>query len=238
MFSLLIRRDGLIEPPAMSEIDAHCHILPGIDDGAPDEQTSIAIANLLLELGVKAVVATPHVISDIYPNTTERILESVDKLRKSFEQVELPLEIIPGAEYYVEKEFLNRIAKGDLLAWGRERYVLFESPSEHEPMLLEEIIFNLKCNGYTPLLAHPERYRFLQRHLERIQDLKRLGARFQVNHPSFHLPRISRGGELARLLYVKGYVDQFGTDIHRATLDDRALASRGDKRLFTRLNSR
>ncbi len=222
----------------MSEIDAHCHILPGIDDGAQDEQTSIAIANLLLELGVRTVVATPHVISDIFPNSTEKILESVHKLRCLFKKIRLPLNIIPGAEYYVEKELLSRIRSGDLIAWGKERYVLFESPAEREPMLLEEVIFNLKSAGYTPLLAHPERYRFLQGHLERIDGLKRLGARFQVNHPSFHLPRISRSGELARLLYVKGYVDRFGTDIHRATLDDRALASRGDKRLFSRLNSR
>ncbi|MCP4679822.1 MAG: hypothetical protein GY854_30890 [Deltaproteobacteria bacterium] len=239
MFSLLVRRDGLIEPPAMREIDSHCHILPGIDDGSPNEATSIAIANLLLELGVRTVVATPHVISDVYPNTTEEILEAVGKLRRLFDRVGLPLKIIPGAEYYVEKNLLSRIESGDLLSWGDERYVLFESPVEREPMLLEEVIFNLKSAGYTPLLAHAERYRFLQRRLDRVEDLKRLGACFQVNHPSFHLPRISLSGELARLLYIKGHVDQFGTDLHRARPSDSELASRGDnRRLFARMNSR
>ncbi len=223
----------------MSEVDAHCHILPGIDDGARDKKTSIAIANLLLELGVRKVVATPHVISDIYPNSSERIVEAVEALRDLFREVDLPLEIIPGAEYYVEKELLQRIERGDLLSWGEERYVLFESPAERESMILEEVVFNLKSAGYTPLLAHPERYRFLQTDLKRVEELKRLGTRFQVNHPSFHLPRISRSGELARLLYIKGYVDCFGTDIHRATVTDHTLASRGDnRRLFARLNSR
>ena len=92
MFSLLVRRDGLIEPPAMSEVDSHCHILPGLDDGSPDEKTSIAIANLLLELGVRTVVATPHVISDIFPNTTEQILEAAAKLCRLFKEHGLPLD--------------------------------------------------------------------------------------------------------------------------------------------------
>jgi tyrosine-protein phosphatase YwqE len=238
MFSLLVRRDGLIDPPAMSEVDSHCHILPKIDDGPANENISIAIANLLLEMGVKTVIATPHVISDVYPNTTEQIHEAVEKTNALFSKIGLPLNVLAGAEYYVEKTLLDRIEVDDLVAWGKERYVMFESPEEQEPMLLEEVIFNLKLAGYTPVMAHAERYRYLQKTPARIQDLRRLGVKFQVNHPSFHLPKISRRGELARRLYVKGYVDLLGTDIHRATSDDRILASKGDTRLFARLNSR
>ncbi|MDJ0763158.1 MAG: hypothetical protein QNJ97_09245 [Myxococcota bacterium] len=238
MFSVLVRRDGLIEPPPMSEVDAHCHILPGLDDGAPNEETAIAIAHLLVELGVVKVIATPHVISDIYPTSTDQILNATAALSTCFSRLGLPLKIVPGAEYYVERQFLDRAVKRDLLAWGKERYVLFEAPVYREPMLLEEVIFTLKSSGYTPLLAHAERYRFLQGNLDRIEALRRMGARFQVNHPSFHLPKVSRSGELARTLYIKGYADQFGTDIHRATSDDRVLAVSGDKRLFDRLNAR
>jgi protein-tyrosine phosphatase len=238
MFSLLIRRDGLIEPPKMTEVDSHCHILPGLDDGADSEQTSIAIAHLLLELGVRKVVATPHVISDIYPNTTAAILEAVDKTRRLFEAERLPLDIEAGAEYYVETDLLNRIDNNDIIFFGEERYVMFESPLSQKPMLLEEVVFSLKSAGYTPVLAHAERYRFLQGNNGEIETLRRMGLKFQVNHPSFHLPRTSTKGEMARRLYIKGMVDLFGTDIHKATSDDQALASRGDKRLFARLNSR
>ena len=77
MFSLLIRRDGLIDPPPMGEIDAHCHILPGLDDGPKDERGALAIGRLLCEMGVRKVVATPHVISDVYPTPTERIVRAV-----------------------------------------------------------------------------------------------------------------------------------------------------------------
>lgn len=223
----------------MSEVDSHCHIVPGLDDGAHDEKMSIAIAHLLLELGVRKVVATPHVISDIYPNTTGQIVDAVEKLQRVLAEAGLPLQVIPGAEYYAEKELLRRIETNDLLCWGEQRYVLFESPVEREPMLLDEVVFSLKSAGYTPLLAHAERYRFLQNSPHRYRDLRRMGAHFQVNHPSFHLPRVSRSGEFARMLYIKGCVDQFGTDIHRATTSDCLLASRGDsRRLFARLNSR
>jgi protein-tyrosine phosphatase len=238
MFSLLVRRGGLIDPPPMSEIDAHCHILPGIDDGAENEEMSLAIAHLLLELGVRQVVATPHVISDTYPNSTERILESVHRVQSLFEQRDVPLKVVPGAEYYAENEFLERISNDDVIAWDDKRYVLFESPMYQEPMLLDEIVFQLKSSGYTPLLAHAERYRYLQKNPARLDELRRLGARFQVNHPSFHLPKTSRRGEMARLLYVKGMVDQFGTDIHHATSGDRLLASRGDAKIFTVLANR
>ena len=210
----------------------------GGDDGPADENISIAIANLLLEMGVKTVVATPHVISDVYPNTTEKILEAVEKANALFQRVGLPLDVLAGAEYYVEKNLLDRIETDDLVAWGDARYVMFESPEEQEPMLLEDVVFNLKTAGYTPVLAHAERYRFLQQNPQRILDLRRLGVKFQINHPSFHLPKISRRGELARCLYIKGYADLLGTDIHRATSHDRVLASKGDSRLFARLNFR
>jgi len=216
MFSLLVRRDGLIDPPAMGEVDYHCHILPRIDDGPRDDRSSLAIARLLLEMGVRKVVATPHVISDVYPNTTERILGAVTELRKLLRDSGLRLEVDAGAEYYAEADLIDRIGRDDLLSFGDQRYVLFESPVEQSPMVLDEVVFGLKSAGYTPLMAHAERYRFLQGKPEAVADLRRLGVRFQVNHPSFLLPKTSRRGEMARWLYIKGLVDELGTDMHRA----------------------
>ena len=217
MFSLLIRRDGLIEPPPIGELDAHCHLLPGLDDGPPNEREALAIARLLLEMGVRTVVATPHVISDVYPNSTDVIINGVSRMRRLLRESGLALEILAGAEYYAENDLLDRIARDDLLAFGPEKYVLFESPVEHQPMVLEEIVFNLRSAGYTPLLAHVERYRYLQADQDRVEHLRRLGVCFQVNHPSFHLPKTSRRGEMARWLYTRGFVDLLGTDMHRAS---------------------
>jgi len=213
----LIRRDGLIEPPPIGELDAHCHLLPGLDDGPPNEREALAIARLLLEMGVRTVVATPHVISDVYPNSTDVIINGVSRMRRLLSESGLALEILAGAEYYAENDLLDRIARDDLLAFGPEKYVLFESPVEHQPMVLEEIVFNLRSAGYTPLLAHVERYRYLQADQDRVEHLRRLGVCFQVNHPSFHLPKTSRRGEMARWLYTRGFVDLLGTDMHRAS---------------------
>ena len=213
----MIRRDGLIEPPPIGELDAHCHLLPGLDDGPPNEREALAIARLLLEMGVRTVVATPHVISDVYPNSTDVIINGVSRMRRLLSESGLALEILAGAEYYAENDLLDRIARDDLLAFGPEKYVLFESPVEHQPMVLEEIVFNLRSAGYTPLLAHVERYRYLQADQDRVEHLRRLGVCFQVNHPSFHLPKTSRRGEMARWLYTRGFVDLLGTDMHRAS---------------------
>lgn len=216
MFSLLVRRDGLIDPPELGEFDAHCHILPGIDDGPTNDRGALAIARLLLEMGVRRVVATPHVISDVFPNSTATISEAAEQVRGLLGNSGLDLQVITGAEYYAEPELLERIASRDLLSFGEERYVLFEAPVERAPMLLEEAIFSLKSAGYTPLLAHAERYRFLQTDGDTVRRLRELGVRFQVNHPSFLLPKTSRRGEMARRLYIKGLVDMLGTDMHRA----------------------
>ena len=216
MFSLLIRRDGLIDPPPIGELDAHCHLLPGIDDGPPNDREALAIARSLLEMGVRTVVATPHVISDVYPNSTDVILEGVSRMRRLLSDSGLALEVLAGAEYYAENDLLDLVAKDDLLAFGPEKYVLFESPVEHQPMVLEEVVFNLKSAGYTPLLAHVERYRYLQTDHDLVERLRRLGVCFQVNHPSFLLPKTSHRGEMARWLYTRGFVDLLGTDLHRA----------------------
>jgi len=217
MFSLLVRRDGLIDPPPLGDTDVHCHILPGLDDGPPDERGSLAIARLLLEMGINHVVATPHVISDIYPNSTDEILAAVEGMRRLLSDSGLALEVTAGAEYYAEGFLLDRVERRDVLCFGAERCVLFESPVESQPMVLEEIVFAMRSAGYTPLLAHAERYRYLQADHAQLQHLRGLGVRFQVNHPSFMLPKTSRRGEMARWLYLKGFADLLGTDMHRAT---------------------
>jgi protein-tyrosine phosphatase len=230
VFSLLIRRDGLIDPPAMGPVDAHCHILPGLDDGPRDDRGALAIARLLVEMGVTKVVATPHVISDVYPNSTERIVEAAERLRKLLFSSGITIEVVAGAEYYAEATLLSLVDRRDLLSFGDERYVLFESPVEQQPMVLEEIGFRLLSAGYTPLLAHVERYRFLQRDRSVVEHLRRLGFRFQVNHPSFHLPRTSQRGEMARWLYLRGFVDVLGTDMHRATSWEQLYRSTSERR--------
>ncbi len=225
MFSLLIRRDGLIDPPPMGDVDSHCHIVPGLDDGPKDELGALAIARLLTEMGIRKVVATPHVISDLYPNSTDQIVGAVERLRHLLNDSGFAIDVVPGAEYYAEAELLARIARRDVLAFGEEKYVLFESPVAYQPMILDDIAFHLQSAGYTPLLAHAERYRFLQESTDAVAHLRDIGVKFQINHPSFHLPKTSHRGEMARRLYIKGLVDVLGTDMHRATPWDRPSRS-------------
>ncbi len=217
MFSLLVRRNGLIEPPELGRVDHHCHILPGIDDGPSTLQGSLEIAHLLFTMGIRKIVATPHVISDLFPNTSSVIVEAVNTLQQYLDLHRVGIRIVAGAEYYCEPALLALVARDDLLSFGEQKYVLFESPVRQAPAMLKELTFSLKGFGYSPLLAHAERYHFLQRDFDLAVELKRIGVSFQVNHPSFLLPGTSRSGNLARLLYKKGMVDVLGSDMHRAT---------------------
>ena len=226
MFSLLVRRDGLIDPPELGDTDYHCHILPGIDDGPRDMKSATALALRLVEMGVSTVVASPHVISDVYPNTRKSILIKTKQFQREIRQQGIPLTVVPGAEYYCEQSFLKLVEEEPLLSFGAENYVLFESPVD-TPVMMKEIVFMLRSSGYVPLLAHVERYRFIQNDFEFAHELKRLGVAFQVNHPSFGLSRNSKSGDLARLLHKKGMIDLFGTDMHRAP---QLIASAGKTR--------
>ncbi len=226
MFSLLVKRHQMIDPPPMSEIDTHCHILPGLDDGPSELDESLDIAESLIQMGVRTVVATPHVMSDTYPLSSEQIRQATAALQEELCSRGLALEVLPGAEYYVESQFLQRIDQGDILAWGEERCVLFETAVAQASMLFKEAIFQLSSAGYTPVLAHVERYHFLQNNPEAMASLKKMGTRFQVNYRSFGLPRVSQRGETARQLYIKGMIDYLGTDSHCADAFGLSLAAR------------
>jgi hypothetical protein len=140
MFSLFIRRDGLIDPPPMGGTDAHCHVLPGIDDGPKDEHGSLAIARLLCEMGVHTVVATPHVISDVYPNSTDRIVGAVDKLRRLLSASGLGIEVVAGAEYYAEPELVARAEKMLIARVGHYGLEWLEEASRSSSPDLREVI--------------------------------------------------------------------------------------------------
>jgi len=149
-------------------IDLHCHILPGIDDGAPDMDASLAMARTAVDNGIESIVATPHVSLD-YPTEPEAISQGVGELNLALVRSGIPLAVLPGAE-------LAPSSLGDMddaallplcLAGGRT--VLVESPYVPGVHWLEELLFDLQARGFRPVLAHPERSPLFQ------QDPSRLG---------------------------------------------------------------
>ncbi|WP_233168865.1 tyrosine-protein phosphatase [Hymenobacter sp. BT523] len=207
--------------------DMHSHLLPGLDDGAETVEHSLDLLRALRALGYRKLVMTPHIMGDFYKNTPEGIRAALQLLRDAAASAGLgDVELDCAAEYYLD-EFLGRkLADGtEMLTFGGEkRYLLFETSYMNEPLNLFEIIFEMKAQGYRPVLAHPERYTYLYGRLAEIEKLRRdYDVLLQVNLNSlagYYSPGAKR---VAEELIDGGLVDFVGTDAHHLRHTDTLL---------------
>jgi len=195
--------------------DMHSHILPGIDDGAKDISQSIELIEGLIQLGFSQLLCTPHVMSDFYRNSTDTIKENLDVLRNELDKRNINININAAAEYYFDEELIKRLKNKDILSFGKKNYLLFEFSYLNEQQQIFEIISDMIEAGYTPILAHPERYPYYVMNLEKFDQIKSMGVKFQINLLSL----LGNYGESAfhgaKHLIDNNYVDFIGTDIHK-----------------------
>ena len=207
-------------------IDAHCHILPGIDDGSRNLGESVEMARLLSEHGFSAVIATPHVLDrDGSRLSPELIQGKVAELTAALEREGIALKIYPGAEYLFDRAFsalvrkfhpLSRLAGSwytlvelPMMHWPGE--MLFGStwPKDDDPPEIRESLPFLK-----PVVAHPERNSEVLRDYGKLHSLKQHGYHFQVNLESV----VGLGGKqrmkVVKKMAKEGVVDLIGTDGH------------------------
>lgn len=204
--------------------DCHCHVLPGVDDGSRDLAESRAMLEILIAAGARQVIATPHMFPGRYPNEPEQLRPRFAALRDAV--ADLPVELELGAEHYLDDTLHARIVAGRVIAFGPERYVLFEClPSGPAPVDLMTVAHALSDRGYTPLLAHVERYPWLRGpgRDELAADLRAAGVRFQVNRTVGSVNRPGQGARGATLAWLQalGWIDEVGSDLHRATPEGR-----------------
>lgn len=156
-------------------VDIHSHILPGIDDGAKNINESISLISQMKEMGFSKVIGTPHTYPGLYENSTDTIKESFDLLKKSLKE---DISIDFASEYMIDTSLINRIREKSLLTL-KDNYVLVEMNFISAPNNLYEILFELKLNGYKPIMAHPERYMHLSN--KEFFKLKKFECKFQLN---------------------------------------------------------
>ena len=209
MLGLFNRRRSLLESGLLKgAVDQHSHILYGLDDGVKTQEDSLAILRFLEEQGVSEVWFTPHVMEDV-PNTTEGIRARFEALKSVYRG---GLRFHLAAEYMIDTLFEERLAARDLLTHGNDT-VLVETSAVAPPINLWEVLETMRKAGYRPLIAHPERYRYMDK-----ADYKRLhdmGCVLQMNLPSI----VGFYGESAREraldLLDKGWYSMVGSDCHR-----------------------
>lgn len=194
--------------------DIHSHILPGLDDGSPNVETSISLLKSLHGAGIKKFICTPHIIGDMYRNTPETINAALDKLKKAVAEEGLDVELSAAAEYMLDDHFLELIRKGEPLLTLKGNYILTELPYYSAPINFEEISFEIQTSNYQPLMAHPERYHFYHKDYSAYERLKEMGFLLQVNLLSL-IGYYGKDVSKAAHHIVKNNLASFvGTDLH------------------------
>lgn len=197
-------------------IDIHNHVLPGIDDGAANTQASLELVEGFSGLGITKFIATPHIMNDYYPNSSESIGNALKILRKELDvEGKKNIQIKAAAEYMMDQAFLELIEKEDLLTLA-ENKVLVEMSYFQAPINLNEILFQLQTRKYVPVLAHPERYAFFHsKSLDKYKVLKSRGCSFQLNILSLVGHYGKNIQEIAFRLLEEEMIDFLGTDTHQ-----------------------
>ncbi|MGE5153881.1 MAG: tyrosine-protein phosphatase [Bdellovibrio bacteriovorus] len=142
-------------------IDLHCHMLPGIDDGARDLDTALGMARIALADGITLSACTPHIYPGLYENDALGIRQAVSALRVALDEAGIPLQITSGADIQVVPELLERLRCGVYPTLHGSRYFLFEPPHHAVPARFTESIFDVLASGYVPVITHPERLTWL-----------------------------------------------------------------------------
>jgi len=195
-------------------IDLHCHILPGIDDGAPDLAVALEMARMAVADGIVTVACTPHIMPGAYKNTGESIEAAVTRLAAALEEAAIPLHLVTGADVHLAPNLLHELRNGRVPTIGRSRYFLLEPPHHILPPRLHEFVFGLVAAGYVPILTHPERLSWIETHHDLIGRLASAGMLMQVTAGSL----TGRFGRRARYwsqrLLDQEVVHLLATDAH------------------------
>jgi protein-tyrosine phosphatase len=193
-------------------VDMHNHLLPGIDDGAIDVVQSVGFIKELIELGFHNFFCTPHIFTELYPNTTETITHALKDVKAALVKANLNVEIEAAAEYMVDETF--KVTKNLLCFPGQ--LILIEMSYLSEIPHLEKVVFDLQLAGFKVILAHPERYGFYHKKSERYDRLKDMGVLFQLNLLALGGYYGTEVKSVAQRLLKKNYYDFAGTDLHHS----------------------
>ena len=191
----------------------HSHILPGIDDGSPNVETSIQLIQALQKIGYESFIATPHIYKELYPNSKVTIVAALQQLQDALKKAGLQVQVTAAAEYMIDDSFEKEMDVNDLLLFGGNK-MLVELSALSPPTNLYECFFKLQLRGITPIIAHPERYLFLFNNRQVFHEWVDRGYKLQVNILSttgFYGTQVK---DLAIYLLKEELVHYLGTDAH------------------------
>lgn len=191
-------------------VDMHGHLLPGIDDGAEDVAQSVSLIKGLIDLGFSNFICTPHIFTEVYPNTAGTINAALTDTKIALKEAGIEVKIEAAAEYMVDETF--NPAKNLLCLPGR--HILIEMSYLSEMPNIEQVVFDLQIMGYQVILAHPERYGYYHKKVDKYLRLKDMGVFFQLNLLSLNGYYGKAIKQSANYLLQNKFYDFAGTDLH------------------------
>ena len=203
-------------------IDIHTHVIPNVDDGSPNLETSLEMIRHEIEIGVDTIYCTPHHIFHRYEKTVEEIRVAFQSLKEAVEKEKLPVTLYLGQEicYTHREDILSMLKSGKLLTLNNTNRVLLEFSFTREPEDLLDILYNFSVNGYEIIIAHIERYEWIS--YDKVVALINEGAKIQINSNSYLGLTTWKEKRFVKKLLKHGLVDYVASDTHSfrpSTLD-------------------
>lgn len=212
MFNFISKKNK--ENFSFLQTDIHSHTIFGLDDGAKSEEDSLTLIKNMASAGFTSMVTTPHVHSDFYPNTRNDILGQYKKVTKILEENNVSIKYRAAAEYMINDGFMKLLDAKEELLTVYENYVLVEMSYLAESPFLNDALFQLQARGYSPILAHPERYNFYHHEYKQYRELKERGCLLQLNTIAITGYYGSHVKKAALKLLEDGLYDYCGSDMH------------------------
>jgi protein-tyrosine phosphatase len=195
-------------------VDIHCHLLPGVDDGAEDWEMCLEMGRVAASDGITTIVATPHWPLNNEAPSADRVRELVAEVQEAFTLEGISVEVLPGHELMILPESPEELTSGLALPIGSSRYALLETPYHHLPFYLRDIIFQVQSRGFTPVLAHPERNPTIQSKPETLQEYIDAGCLLQVTAGSITGRFGAASKRSAEWILRQGWCHVIASDAH------------------------
>ena len=201
-------------------IDIHCHLMPSVDDGAKDLEETLAMFENAYTSGVTDIILTPHYIKGTkYEINNEQKEKITNILREALRRTDMDIDIYYGNEVYIDNDLVNMIKEKKVATLADSRYVLVELPVNSMDNNAGNVFFNLRSNGYVPIIAHPERYVYFQKHPEKVMDYIKLGCLLQGDYMSLLGKYGKKAEKTLKILLKNGVIKFMSSDIHHSYND-------------------
>lgn len=198
-------------------IDLHSHILSNLDDGAQSVEMSVEMARMAVADGITDMACTPHIFPGKYPNSSATILPAMYALQAILDAHDIPLKLHGGADVHVAPDLVERLSNGSVPTLNNSRYFLLEPPHEVLPPKLEGFATQLLQAGFVPIITHPERLLWAERHFDIIRRLADVGCLMQITAGSVLGGFGAMAARLSAQMLKEDLVDFFASDGHGTT---------------------